>query len=93
MSTGSDEARGRDTYGRRRGSRDQLSEDEGRASSYLSEGVVDDTFAPHDDTDNDALPFRERGDGVAPPPTLLPPGDGLPAARGAGAIWPGPPGP
>ena len=55
------EARGRGTYGRRRGSRYQPSEDEESASSYLSEGVVDGTLAPHDDTGNDALPLRERG--------------------------------
>ena len=74
MSRGSNEARGRDTYGRRRGSRYQPSEDEGSASSYLSEGVVNDTPAPHDDTDNDAVPPRERGGGVAPPPTTPPRG-------------------
>ena len=35
-------------YGRHRGSRYQLSEDQESASSYLSEGVVDNTLVPHD---------------------------------------------
>ena len=76
MSTGLDEARGRGRYGRRRGSRHQLSEDEESASSYLSEGMVNDTLALHDGTDNDALPLREGEDGVASPPTTPPPGTG-----------------
>ena len=76
MSTGSDKARRRETYGRRRGSRYQLFEDERSASSYPSEGMVDDTLDPHDDTDNDALPLLEKRDGVAPPPTTHPPGAG-----------------
>ena len=102
---GSDEARGRDRYGRRRGSRYQLSEDEGSASSDLSEGMVDDTLARHDGTDNDALPLRKGGTGWRPrrPP---PPGTGSlrleelkpsgPAHRGhddGSTLQPGPPPP
>ena len=76
MSTGSDEDRGRNRYGRRRGARYELSEDEESASSYLSDSVVDNTLAPHGDTDKDAIPLCERGDRVAPPPTTPPTGTG-----------------
>ena len=69
MSTGSGEVRGRNRYGRRRGSRYQLSKDEESVASYLSEGVVDSTLAPLGGLDKDTPPLRERRYKVAPPPT------------------------
>ena len=94
MSTGSDEDRGSDTYGRRRDARCELSEDEGSALPYLLDGVVDNTLPPRDDTDDDALPYPERGDGVVRPPSSPPRGRAPCCSRSwshldrpAGAMW------